>query len=291
MKKILLITLSIILSLTITSCGSQKNKDSETASDQEALDYLNKEDNEAVVADSSSDQGTSFEFSSDFSDYKNALTNFIGLYTSYKESINKIIEESPEAEEKAFELLSYYMIDLEIAFIPIYDTFDYTGSANKSSGNLMFTSYTGTKEKDGNLVRFYYDHEYTEDEGAYSTGDIVKQDGFFDTKKNILWLEGTDKSNNKLVKRNVYEMSFVDDTFILQYHNFDERTMSKNVNSAFLKITKDSLEYFETTKEPTLDFTYKNIQPGKDIPLDSLFDGGNVDFKMLVKDGKVSFDK
>lgn len=296
----------------MTSCGLQKaidrvhelqetgddepNPTQDGVSDEEALAYLNNKDAEEVISVEGADVGdgsfTPWD-SEDFTQFPSAITNFTSAYTSIKDPYSDLINQSPDYDTYLFELLDFSMVDLDIVTAPLYDALDFNATgATKITGTLMLNGYEGTKEKDGDLIRFGYEHTVAEDLGLNVVGDVLKETGYFDTTNNFLTIEDTTFSGGSLVQRSVYELSLLSDgTFILQCHSYDNRSSAEGVTSTFLSVNKDQLTSYTATSAPNVDFTFQSLEGSSNISLDALSEGFITTFVIRVENGTVTLEK
>ena len=292
MKKAWILFLCFLLIMVFASCKAENENPSDqastptnnnTADDQKTIDHSNEE--AEMVSE------TIQTAPNDFTSFKDGLTYFVSAYTTAKDPYAALIDGSPESENYLFDLLGYYMLDLNLVSLPLYDALNPLNDGTKINGSLMLTGYEGFKEKDGDLIRFGYEHMFSEEEANYEKGDIVKQLGYFDTKKNYLTFEDTVERNGKLIQRNFYEItSPKEGAFQLQNYSYDERTSLKNTNCTFLKFDKDALYYLESIKEPTTDFVYNSLEPNKDYSLDDLASGSTNTFRISIENNVPVFE-
>lgn len=313
MKKILVLLFCFVIASSMTSCGLQKaidqadkmsNRDSdnskevdsqdvETVSDKEAINYLNNDDHDDIISadDSSSDTFITTSISEDFTQFQSAMSNFITAYTNTKQPFSDSISSAPEYDNYIFDLLDFFMVDMSIVSVPLYDALDITGTGgNKITGELMLSGYEGTKEKDGNLIRFGYSHTFEEDWGANLAGDLTQESGYFDTTKNFLFLENTTESGSSLIQRSVLELSRLSDgTFILQSHSYDSRRAANGVSSTFMKFDTKSLTSYSASKDSNETFTFQTLEESGDLSLEDLSKGFTTNFVIDVENGTATF--
>lgn len=307
MKKLLVFFMCILLTVALTSCGqknetqnssgsdeatqtSSENNDitsGDTISDSDAADSSSNESSDNSASDSVTTPG-----STDFTNFKSAISNFVSFYTNSKDPLVQIINDSEDSDTYVMSLLGFYTTDLSLAMLPFYDALDLTGTeTSKVSGTLMLSGFEANKEKDGDLIRFSYNHTYDEDSGANVAGDITKETGYFDTKNNFLKYENTQESGGAIVQRNCGELSLLPDgTFISQSCSYDTRGMANGATYSIIKFTSDTLYYYEAVGEPDINFSYTTLENAGDISIDKLLNGLTPTFVIKVENGKATFE-
>ncbi len=302
MRKLFVLLLCIFLSVSLTSCGLQKAMDRVEEIQNDDAKEKNTQENDITETDNieskpldeeQNKEEPSKEEASDFSEFTSAISNFTTAYFDEKAPHSAILEASTEYQTHIFSVLNYLMVDLALISAPMYDALDLTGSGDtKITGQLMLSGYQGTKEKDGDLIRFGYEHTFKEESGVYLVGDTITQTGYFNMSDHFLTIEDTLMSEGSLVQRSVTELLRLSDgTFILQNHSFDTRNMAEVVNSVFNRVNQDELISYTCTSEPKLDFTFKSLSDAKDISMDDLSKGFTTTFVLKVENSKATFEE
>ena len=130
------------------------------------------------------------------------LSDFVSAYTEAKQiSMDKLsakIEESSDFT-LTMSLLGVAMVDLNIAFVPLFDAVDQTGFVP-----LLNLKNAYRKEK-GGVITFGADYTRDEDSGQEKKGDRIFWDGKLDVKDQSLSFSYYTERGGKKVDRTVME--------------------------------------------------------------------------------------
>lgn len=163
--------------------GSDKDEPSESASDEPA------------ASESSGNGAASSSPGSELSD-------FVSAYTDAKQlSMDKLTAKIDESSDLTLtmSLLGVAMVDLNIAFVPLFDAVDQTGFVP-----LLNLKNAYRKEK-GGIITFGADYTRDEDSGSEKKGDRIFWDGKLDVKDQSLSFAYYTERGGKKVDRTVME--------------------------------------------------------------------------------------
>lgn len=291
MKKLIAITLILVLALSLTACGGSENTNkpsdgNQTAASQSggAKENKNKSSNE-TAAPVSSDTGTSGGI------YKKAGSELTDFFSAYDGAIDKFEGPVNKLTTEDFDLfditMDYLVPSLQIAFVGIYDSIEILGI---SKGEY--------KETNGNIITF--GKKYTRDQDGFSPndikGDVVVEEGVLDTSANTLSLEAYIERDGEKVHRAVTEAVMLPDgSFLVQtlMKTFSqaERGIEDTGRAYFIVCGKDKLEVIKATFPPDVNFTYGSIAGKGKITSEDMAEGYEKVRKLTVFNDEASAEK
>jgi predicted small lipoprotein YifL len=290
MKKLASLMFCIIFLLSLTACGSSKDKvTSSNSTEVKQTSTIENTGNEESQTNSSTT-----ETSGDYSDFKTGLSTFITDYIDVKEPSYNAIDKSPEKDKFIFELLGIYTPDLIIAQVPMYDALNPLSNGSKVTGKLMLSSIEAYKEKEGDKIKFGSEHTYDKDQGANKNGDKVSTTGYLDTVKNFLMIENKTESKGKVISRSVFEiLRLPDATYKMQMFSCNIENSSKIMNETFLSFHKNRYNCILAQSEKNVEFTYKSLgnAGNGELSVEEMSKDYNATFQATVNNGKVVFEK
>lgn len=321
MKKLLFLFMLIITSLMLTSCTTKNddedtrkvssNRDEDEDEDEDDddededdvdskedkkdkendRDKKNKDDEEDDDDDILTSGNTTSISKGDYTDFRTALSTFISDYTTLKDPHFDIIQEDSDYGDYSLDILGILMVDLGLIEVPLYDSIDIMSNGPKVTGKMMLTEAEGTKELDGDKIRFYSEYVQEEEFGSGQKGDIHKSNGYLDTKKNFLLYEVTTQSGKEVVSRTVYEfIRLKNDTIIMQYFTFDSRGLGDTGSTIVFVISPDEMTVATGKIAGTIEFSYTSLTDVKEAPADEILQG-DLKFAIRVANGDAKFEK
>ena len=207
------------------------------------------------------------------------LTAFVGAYTEAKSAtMNKLTAKIDESSDLnlTMSLLGFAMMDLTVAFVPMFDAVDKTGF-------IPFLNLKNAFRKgNGNLVTFGADYIVEEESGNNQKNDRVFWDGKLDTSDDSLSMTYYTERAGKKIERTVVEItknkdgSYTSETIS---YNANEDGTGK-INGNFITFTGGDMWLQSGVQE--------NAKP--DFSYTTVFNKKNVDIKDLAKGFTLSMD-
>lgn len=304
MKKIAILLLCFVLAISFSACGNKDNKDDEKEQteevqvDDEAVEETEEESNTEDVSDvienEEIDHASQLDISDgNYSDFQTALSTFVTDYLNTKTPSIDALDASEAASTASLELLGLYLVDLSVVEVPMYDALDLTGAGgDKITGNLMLSGFEATKEKDGDKIKFGYTHTYEEAEFGNEAGDVMKSEGFLDTKKKVLVIENTRIRGGELSSKTVMEVARLkDDSFIMQNIHYDSAAAASGQSCVFLAATTDSMNAILANGDPVVDFSYSSFVDSSDVTVEEMAQNYTPYITVKINGAEVSIEK
>lgn len=201
------------------------------------------------------------------------LSAFVTAYTEAKtasmDKMTKKMEESGNLN-LTMSLLGFAMMDLTVAFVPMFDVVDQTGVVPFLNIKNAF------KKTNGNLVTFGADYKMEEDSGGYLKNDRVFWDGKLDVKDQSLKTVFYTERGGKKVSDTVIEItknkdgSYTSET--ISYTAREDGT--EKVSATFVSFIGEDMWLQMGDQEPAKpDFTYTSVFNKKNVDINDLSKG------------------
>jgi hypothetical protein len=299
MRKSKLLALVLVLALMFsmfTSCGRSTSGTNDDNSDSGTVKKTTSDDggdsgNNSDTTDETTDETTteksdnSGDGSTDTTSGKTTfekgqeLTAFVTAYTEAKSALmDKLTTKVEDSGDLSLtmSLLGFAMMDLTVAFVPMFDVVDETGFIPFLNIKNAF------KKTKGNLITFGADYKIEEDGGADTKGDRIFWDGKLDVKDESLSTIYYTERGGKKISNTVIEITKNKDG------SYTSETLSYNESEDGVSKISGTFVSFEGEDMWLQSGEQENGKP--DFDYVTVFNKKNVAIKDLSKDFTLSTD-
>ena len=249
--------------------GGDSDKDSgdkDTGDGNEASESASREPEASAGGDAASNPGSE-------------LSDFVSAYTDAKQmSMDKLSAKLENSTDFTLSmgLLGVAMVDLNIAFVPLFDAVDQTGFVP-----LLNLKNAYRKEK-GGIITFGADYTRDEDSGQEKKGDRIFWDGKLDVKDQSLSFAYYTERGGKKVDRTVMEATKNKDG------SYTSQTITFSAPDEGEATTTGYFITFEGEDIRILSGTRSDGNP--DFDYETVFNKKNADIEALSKSFEISMD-
>lgn len=255
---------------TGSSSRPKASSDSKASADEEQAEADEPEDNENDPEENSGD--VAYQKGQE-------LTEFVNNYIDAKQvPMDLITEKFDESQDPtlSMSLLGVAVVDLSIAFVPMFDVVDETGF-------VMFLNLKNAYRKtNGDVITFGADYKREEDSGTDLKGDREFWEGKLDTRDESLSLIYYTERGGKMIDRTVMEITKNKD------NSYTSQTLSYTADDGDGGVTN---AYFIQFEGEDIDILSGNVVGGKaDFDYKTVFKLRNADIRELAKPYELTLD-
>ncbi len=292
-KRLLAVLLVLMLVCTqLSACGGRTsegggadaggrgsgNGSGSSSSDEASPEESSESADEETSASAENSDASSPESSESF-EKGQELSEFVTNYTNAKSAcMDKVTAKLEESENLGLTmgLLGFAMMDLSIAFVPMFDVVDETGVVP------MLNLKNAYRKEKGGIVTFGCDYKIEEESGNNVKDDRVFWEGKLDIKDQSLSTIYYTERNGKKIDRSVIEVTKNKDG------SYTSETISYKANEDGTAKTSGYFVSFEGEDLWMLAGDKEGGDP--DFTYTSVFNKKNVDIKELSKDYTITTD-
>jgi hypothetical protein len=257
---------------TTSDDGGDSGNNSDTTDETTDETTTEKSDNSGDGSTDTTSGKTTFEKGQE-------LTAFVTAYTEAKSALmDKLTTKVEDSGDLSLtmSLLGFAMMDLTVAFVPMFDVVDETGFIPFLNIKNAF------KKTKGNLITFGADYKIEEDGGADTKGDRIFWDGKLDVKDESLSTIYYTERGGKKISNTVIEITKNKDG------SYTSETLSYNESEDGVSKISGTFVSFEGEDMWLQSGEQENGKP--DFDYVTVFNKKNVAIKDLSKDFTLSTD-
>ncbi len=214
------------------------------------------------------------------------LTAFVNAYTEAKSKPMDMLNESLSDSEDfnlTMGLLGVAMVDLYVAFVPLFDIVDETGYV------MMLELKNAYRDRKGDVITFGADHVREEDVGNDKKGDREYWEGELDEKDESLRVMYYTERGGKIIEKTVMEItrnkdkSYTSQTLTYQ----DGENGEPGVTAYLIQFEDEAIDVISgKLAENDPDFSYNTVFKTRNADIRDLADPFEVTLDISFREGE-----